>query len=125
MAKGYRIIAEQPELEAIVKVDGESHSIAIRPDFLVKRFGKTWLVEVKTGSKAPNPLEGSTRRQLFEYSAANGGSPILLADMESHTIHRIEFPALQTGKGAALLAGASLAALTAAGVLLYFNLGPR
>lgn len=88
---GYAIETEQPEQACTMLVDGRELPYTVRADFRVCRDGRPFVVEVKTGSKAPDPLNSATRRQLLEYSLAYDAE-LLLVDMEAERIHRIAFP---------------------------------
>ena len=64
---GFTIISEQVSQVSTMIIDGKGYEYMVRVDFLVSKEEKTGIVEVKTGTKATNPLSIPTRRQLFEY----------------------------------------------------------
>jgi Holliday junction resolvase-like predicted endonuclease len=90
-SNGFRILSEQPELPIEFKVDGVVQFLKLRPDFCVKKDGKLAIVEVKTGTSAPNPLYMSTRRQLLEYSVHASVDEIYLFDADKKKLSKIEF----------------------------------
>lgn len=88
---GFSIVGIQEKRTITTWVDGVPHNNTIRVDFLVRKWGKTYIAEVKTGRKAPNPFLVDTRRQLLEYYLAYGSYGILLVDMEKKRMHEISF----------------------------------
>ncbi len=118
--RGYELLAEELEAEGELLVDGERRSFSVRVDYLARRRGRLYGVEVKTGEKAPDPLAIPTRRQLREYQAVLGPEldGMLLVDMEARELHEVRFPEpRRRGRWAlALLVGIALGA--AAAVLL-------
>ena len=89
--RGYEIIGIQ-ELKTITTwVDGIPYTNKLKVDFLVKKNGKVYIAEVKTGKHAIKPTLAETRRQLLEYFLAYRTSGILLLDMEHKKLHEISF----------------------------------
>ena len=88
---GYKIVATQQSLPARMYVDGVEQKYFIRPDVVVKKKGKLFLVEVKYGDVATNPLYKDTRRQLLEYDLFSNTYGLLLVDMNSEKVHNISF----------------------------------
>lgn len=115
--RGFEILAEEYELEAHLEVDGELHPYQVRVDYLVRRGGRVYGVEVKTGSRAPDPLHRPTRRQLLEYSQLLDEDGLYLLDMEQRRLMRVRFrgPRRRGGSGwlLALLCGFVLGAAAA------------
>lgn len=95
---GYEIIEYQPELCYNVYVDEETCKIKVTPDYIVKKRGKIYIAEVKTGEYAPDISSRGTRRQLLEYYIASEMSGILLVDMESKIIKEIRFEIISLEK---------------------------
>lgn len=91
--RGYTILDDQVRQRGELLVDGEALAYEVRADLLVARRGRTYVVEVKTGSRAPKPSSAATRRQLREYAAVYEVDGLLLADMSAGRLHAIEFPA--------------------------------
>lgn len=118
--RGFELLAEELEAEGELLVDGEPRRFTVRVDYLARRRGRLYGVEVKTGEKAPDPLSIPTRRQLREYQAVLGPEldGMLLVDMEARELHELRFPEARRRGGwlAALLLGLALGA--AAAVLL-------
>ncbi|MCA9685720.1 MAG: hypothetical protein KC457_26320 [Myxococcales bacterium] len=90
--RGYRILDDQVRRSCHMFVDGDRLDYEVRADLLATRGAKTYVVEVKTGSKAPNPRGAATRRQLREYAAVYPVDGLLLADMSAGELHEIHFP---------------------------------
>jgi hypothetical protein len=80
---GYRILDRQACREIVCHVDGAGLPAQIKPDLLVERKGRRYVVEVKTGERAPDPAYIPTRRQLLEYAVAYPDHGLLLLDMEN------------------------------------------
>ena len=95
-AAGYEVLAEQPEQQVLVAVDGEACPVTVRVDFLVarRRDGARFVAEVKTGDKAPRPTSAATRRQLLEYRLVYPVDGALLVDMEAGVVHEVAWPEL-------------------------------
>jgi Holliday junction resolvase-like predicted endonuclease len=91
-AKGYKLLDEQKTIKPTVLVDGAPREYSVRIDVVATRRGKTYGVEVKTGEKAINPTESSTRRQLLEYAHVYAFDGLFLLDMETRNLMKIEFP---------------------------------
>ena len=91
-AEGFSVIDSQVDGQLDLRVDQASHRVDLRADPLVKRRGRRYVAEVKTGQTAPDPTHTATRRQLLEYRLAFRVDGILLVDMEAVRIYRIQFP---------------------------------
>ena len=90
-SKGYSIIDYQNTYEHQYKVNGEIQSADIQPDYIVKKNGKKYIVEVKSGSTAINASNRSTRRQLLEYDYVVENDGVFLLDMENQELKLIQF----------------------------------
>ncbi len=89
--KGYKVIAEQAEFYHQYEVDGVSHKSLIKPDYIVSRKGKKYIVEVKSGKSAISIANSSTRRQILEYDFVIENDGIFLLDMEHEKLQSIRF----------------------------------
>lgn len=99
-ARGYELEARQPEATLRYELDGEAVIVRVRADLLVRRGGRRFLAEVKTGAVAPRLSTRATRRQLLEYAHAFddddlGG--ILLIDADRSRVHHVAFPTRSSG----------------------------
>ena len=94
-AAGYTVIGTQVAGKTHVVLNGASMHVEVRADYLVRRGGRTFVAEAKSGVKAPDPANRATRRQLLEYAIAYDTDGVLLVDTESGTVHEVEFPALR------------------------------
>ncbi len=90
-SKGYRIIDYQSTYEHKYMEDGEVQIAEIKPDYIVKKNGKTYIVEVKSGSYAINARNKSTRRQLLEYDYVVENDGVFLLDMENRQLKLVQF----------------------------------
>jgi len=90
--EGYKLLDEQKSIKPTVLVDGTPHKYSVRIDVVATRGGQTYGVEVKSGKKAINPTERSTRRQLLEYAHVYAFDGLILLDMETPRLMKIEFP---------------------------------
>ena len=87
---GFHIIDRQQCKPLIIKAGSELYRYLIRIDFLVKKNGRTYVVEVKSGSK--NKItKRETRRQLLEYFLAYQPHGIILFDMDTKKFSEIRF----------------------------------
>ena len=91
---GYDVIDRQARAWWSMAVDGVPVEIEVRADLLVRRRGRTFVAEVKTGNRAPDPRHPPTRRQLLEYSLVFGAREVLLVDVEAGEVRSIGFPAV-------------------------------
>jgi hypothetical protein len=108
---GYRVVEVQPEHHIRFRFGGRLLGATVRADYLVRRRLRTYVVEVKSGERAPDPSCRATRRQLREYCAVFP-YPVLLLDASSGSLERIEFLDADAGRGlvaAALRLGVCLA----------------
>ena len=90
--KGYHILQHAKNYSYTLKFDGKSKIVTVEIDYLVKKNGRTYIVEVKSGNQAPNISNSSTRRQILEYSLFIPNDGILLLDMEKEVINEVVFP---------------------------------
>lgn len=116
---GYRILGEQVRTEWTLEVESAPETYTLIADYLVTRWGRKWVAEVKTGKRALALQHGPTRRQLLEYCFAFGVGGVLLVDSEGGTIREVNFPSANgrskrstarwfIGLGLALLAGGAI-----------------
>ena len=84
--RGYLIIQHAQNYSYNIKVNGKEKKVTIEIDYLVRKNGKTYIVEVKSGHLAPNISNSSTRRQVLEYYMFIPNDGILLLDMENEKV---------------------------------------
>lgn len=89
--KGYTVVDYQSTYDHQYKVDGEAQVATIQPDYIVKKNGKKYIVEVKSGTSAISARNRNTRRQLLEYDYVIDNDGIFLLDMENHNLQIIKF----------------------------------
>ncbi|MFZ5943406.1 MAG: hypothetical protein ACOYVD_04810 [Bacillota bacterium] len=90
LKQGYDIIDVQQKQPLEIFIDGKSYQTHVQVDFIVKKNGKRYVVEVKTGQKT-RATTALVRRQLLEYYLVFNPDGILLLDMDKGTLKRIEF----------------------------------
>jgi hypothetical protein len=88
---GFSISDEQHKLSAHMFVDGEKTDFTVVADYLVRRKGRTGIVEVKTGTRAIDPASRETRRQIFEYYHLYDVDDFYFFDAESERLMAIRF----------------------------------
>ncbi len=88
---GYTIVARQARTPLQLLLDGLLWETDIIADIIAEKEDKTFIAEVKTGSRAPDIRSAPTRRQLLEYYVTYKPDGILLLDMTSGVIHTVEF----------------------------------
>jgi hypothetical protein len=89
--KGFHIDEEQVITQGVITIDDRPVTYNVRADYLVSKNGRRGVVEVKTGSKAVDPLYRPTRRQLLEYSALFDADDLYLFNADQKLLHRIAF----------------------------------
>lgn len=88
---GFTVIERQLTGEWSYFIDGEAVVVRCRADLLVQCEGERFIAEVKTGARAIDPTNPSTRRQLLEYQLAFPVDGILLVDMEAREVVEVYF----------------------------------
>lgn len=89
--EGYEIQAIQQSAEVYTEVDGKSNKNTVTVDYIVKKNGKTYLVEVKTGKQTARITASRIRRQLLEYFLIFRPHGIILLDMENRKLKQVFF----------------------------------
>ncbi len=90
-AAGYRIVETQVAATARVRVDGEEESYRVVADALVRRRGRVFVAEIKSGTESATLANRFTRRQLLEYSTVFDVDGVLLVDARRGRVMRVEF----------------------------------
>jgi len=88
---GYDILGAQVKTSYVLGVDRREMVIGLRADYVVRRKGRTFVAEVKSGRYAPSLETAATRRQLLEYLLAFDVDGVLLVDAEAGQIQQITF----------------------------------
>jgi len=88
---GFKIVDRQRKASIITYVNGKPNIGFVQADFIVRKRGKTFVAEAKSGEFAPGISEPSTRRQLLEYEFVYKPDGLLLIDMNEKLIKQIEF----------------------------------
>ena len=90
--KGYKMLDYQDQLKYKYWVGNRQEEAIIRPDFMVRKFFRTYIVEVKTGNVAPYIEKcRETRRQVFEYSQMVKCHGIYLLNIDDRIMQKIKF----------------------------------
>jgi hypothetical protein len=112
---GYEVLDANPRIDWTAVQGGQAQIVELRGDYLVRRGGRHYIAEVKTGDAAEFLGNSATRRQILEYQLAFGVDGVLLVCPERRSVEPIEFPDLPSGAGAAgssplmwFLAGAAM-----------------
>jgi Holliday junction resolvase-like predicted endonuclease len=88
---GFQITEKQQSRPLIIQTGKIRHRYLIRTDFLVRKGGRKYIVEVKSGQKNSHITNRDTRRQLLEYFLAYQSYGIILFDMEHKKFSEIKF----------------------------------
>ena len=88
---GYTVIETQKRRPIVTYLDGKPFRNWLQIDCMVRKSGKTFVVEVKTGTEATKITNSATRRQLLEYYFTYKPDGILLLDMEYGKIQEVKF----------------------------------
>ncbi len=91
-AAGYRVEARQPRAEVVYGLDDDEVLVEVRADLLVRRAGKRYVAEVKTGAKATELANRATRRQILEYAHAFEVDGVLLVDADGGRVSMVRVP---------------------------------
>jgi hypothetical protein len=91
---GYTVLDANPRIDWATVQGGQEQTVELRADYLVRRRGRHYIAEVKTGDAADFVGSSATRRQILEYQLAFGVDGVLLVCPEQRTVEPIEFPGL-------------------------------
>lgn len=89
--QGYKIIAVQPRVPIVTRVDGREYQNHVQVDFIAQKDGLKYVVDVKTGAQVNKPTNAAIRRQLLEYYLVYRTDGALIVDMEKGKVYTIEF----------------------------------
>jgi hypothetical protein len=89
---GFDLVGSQVRGTYELAIDGRPMTILLRADYVVRRRGRSFVAEVKSGHFAPSLENAATRRQLLEYRMAFAVDGVLLVDGETGRIHEVVFP---------------------------------
>jgi len=120
---GYRVVDHQVPLRWEIALDRNRVGVDLRADYVVRKRGRLYVAEVKSGRLAPRIDNARTRRQLLEYAIAFGTDGALLVDAEAGRVHRVVFPLRRAGLRGAWLAIAIVAGFLLAAVLVLGTRG--
>jgi len=87
---GFTILEKEPRINTQLRIDGESRSFEITPDFLVSFGEELFIVEVKSHGSSQLINQAGVRRQVVEYVYATGHSCLLVTTQDSR-ITKVEF----------------------------------
>jgi len=88
---GYAIIDAQKSKPLLITIGDKIHRYLVRIDYLARKRGRVYVVEVKSGEKIPYITNRETRRQMLEYYLAYHPSGILLLNMKNKSISEVKF----------------------------------
>jgi hypothetical protein len=120
--QGYRIVERQVHRRYRIRRDGDAFEVELRADLIVRRDGRRWVADVKTGREAPRLTTAATRRQLLEYRVAYDVDGVLLVDMEAGAVHAVDFD-LANGKGRRIGGGWTFACGLVLGAMVVWLAG--
>lgn len=92
---GFDILDVQKSASYFIFINGKPKEIKVRADVIVKKGGKVYVAEVKSGKNSPLLNVPATRRQLLEYYLVYKPAGLLLVDMEQEKIKTIEYSILK------------------------------
>lgn len=87
---GFEVIDYQFEYTHRYRIDNRDFDVRLRPDYIVARGGRTYVVDVKTGAQA-RIGSSETRRQLLEYYTTFECDGVLMLDMDRRRLHSFDF----------------------------------
>ncbi len=91
-AAGWEVLEVQPTCRWTLLVDGVETEVESRADFLVRRDGRLWIADAKSGRRPISAAAPAIRRQLLEYLIAFEVDGVLLVDCERGAVVRVGFP---------------------------------
>jgi len=94
---GYEVLGAQVQGGYTLMVDARPVAVSLRADYLVRRDGRLYIAEVKSGRVAPRLDTAATRRQLLEYRMAFAVDGVLLVNAELGSVQQVVFPVV-TGR---------------------------
>ncbi|KJF44279.1 hypothetical protein [Draconibacterium sediminis] len=89
--RGYKVVNSQQQFVHNFEVNGKPFKSDLKVDYIAKKNGKTYIVEVKSGTSAIDIRNRNTRRQLLEYDFVIESDGIVLLDMENQKLQHIQF----------------------------------
>lgn len=89
--RGYQVVAAQKVFYHTFQLDNTEQRAKLITDYIVKKGGKTYIVEVKSGKSAIMLSDKNTRRQLLEYDFVIPNDGVILLDMENKKLQLVEF----------------------------------
>ena len=89
--KGFEILGQQVPFVHTYYVNGIKTESDLIVDYFVKKNGKYFVIEVKSGNSAISIANKNTRRQILEYSIAIPCDGVYLLDMENRKLQKITF----------------------------------
>lgn len=89
--EGYVVLGAEVRRTWSVSCDGQALPVELRADYLVRRDGRRYVADVKTGAQATKITTAATRRQLLEYQVAYEVRGVLLVDMVAERVREIGF----------------------------------
>ena len=95
---GYEVTGIQKSITMTIYVDDKPRNYEVRPDGIAKKGKELYLVEIKTGNRAVDPLYSYTRRQLLEYYYSSCIDGVLLVNADLRKVQVIRFPRNPTQK---------------------------
>lgn len=96
--KGYTIIDVQKSKPLHISIGDKIHRYLVRIDYLARKRGKVYVVEVKNGEKVPYITNRETRRQMLEYYLAYQPNAIVLLNMKNKSISEVKFQFERTSR---------------------------
>lgn len=88
---GFEIVDVQKTEDYKLIVDNKTYNVTVKADMIARKNNKIYVVEVKSGKKAPSFKNIATRRQLLEYYLVYNPDGLILVDMEKRKIQNIDF----------------------------------
>ncbi|MBA7634927.1 hypothetical protein ES703_42526 [subsurface metagenome] len=120
---GYAIIDTQKSKPLLITIGDKIHRYLVRIDYLARKRGKVYVVEVKSGEKIPYITNRETRRQMLEYYLAYQPSGILLLNMKNKSISEVKFQFESTSRQWKIRISYFIAGIIFALVLYYLLRG--
>ena len=120
---GYAIIDAQKSKPLLITIGDKIHRYLVRIDYLARKRGKVYVVEVKSGEKIPYVTNRETRRQMLEYYLAYQPSGILLLNMKNKSISEVKFQFKSTSRQWIIRISYFIAGIIFALVLYYLLRG--
>ncbi|NLZ38835.1 MAG: hypothetical protein GX893_04425 [Firmicutes bacterium] len=88
---GYEVVTVKPTLTVKMEINGQQHTFALKNDFLVKKDGRSYLVQIRRDKKTVRLQSKLWRSSLLRDTLAFRVSGMLILHLERGTLQEVRF----------------------------------